>query len=101
MIPQLFFIPGMAYICVYMFYVRRAVKGVRSIYSEYEKNGRVVKGLGWDRSITAVKLMLDSTVPRENYPANLKRDIGLARFFFYTSFPVCFVCWFLMVIFSY
>ena len=100
MAPQLFFVHGLIYVCVYMFFVRRAVNGVRSVFSEYEKSNKVIENLGWDRPITAVKLMLDSTMPREDFPENLKKDIFRARFFFYSSLPVCFICWLLMVIFS-
>lgn len=100
MIPQLFFVPAMLYVCVYLFFVRRAVRGVRAIFAEYEKSSKLIEELGWDESITSVKLILDRTMPRDDFPRVLKRDIELARFFFYTSFPVCLVCWILMVAFS-
>lgn len=98
---QLFLVPGMLYVCIYLFYVRRALKGVSEILVDYEINGKLINSLDWSQSITAVKLILDSTMPREDFPNDLKRSIKLARFFFYTSFPVCFFCWLLMVFFSY
>ncbi|WP_103074879.1 hypothetical protein [Solilutibacter silvestris] len=98
--PHVFFWPAVAYVLIYVYLANKAVKSVRPLLDDYEKVGKAEELLGWKRSISAVRLMLDSSLPRESFPEDVKKKIERARFFFYTAPIVCVICWLLMVFFS-
>ncbi len=98
--PHVFFWPGLVYVFIYIYLVRRAVRAVKSVLKDYEKPGKVIELFGWTESVTSVKLMLDPSFPRADFPKDVKRKISQARFFFFTCPFVFIICITSMIIFS-
>ena len=98
--PHVFYWPAVGYMGLYIYFARRALKAVRGLLEDYEKVGKVAESLGWKDSISIAKLMLDTSLPRDDFPEDVKSKIGIARFFFYSTPLVFIVCWLLMALFS-
>lgn len=97
---HVFYWPAVGYVALYIYFARRALRAVRVLFEDFGKVGKLAESLGWKNSIATVELMLDNSLPRDDFPEDVKRKIGVARFFFYTTPVVFVVCWLLMVLFS-
>lgn len=98
--PHAFFWPPLVYIFAYIYLVDRAVLAVRKHELGSASSEGRIEYLSGGKSVAAVKLMLDSSLPRADFPDSLKRKIVVARFFFYTAPAVCIIFLVLMVFLS-
>lgn len=89
-----------AYVLAYIVLVDRAVKATRRLANDLDKEVDRSDPWGWKDSLSATRLMLDKSLPRDDFPDQVKKKIALSRFFFFTTPPVCFACWLLMVVYS-